>query len=199
MSDIGQIPEGVIRIGAHAFMGCRVLESVTVPSTVREIGSSAFRRCPMLKTIEIPEEAVVDERSFKESPTKIIRFWFTEEQKAAIDAEVANREAEVLYFVYEIAKGTDTVWFSQGNSRILIVDDPRFAENLSSKTALAPMQDYTEVLEYMKMAKEQGAQIVEYCLYSQVATDIKGIDWFISYDLAIEDMIAEAEEKLAGF
>lgn len=67
------IPEGVTRIGAHAFMGCSALASVTVPSTVLDIGSSAFRMCPSLKTITIPEGATVDTRSFKESPTEVIR------------------------------------------------------------------------------------------------------------------------------
>lgn len=65
------IPEGVTRIGGHAFYGCSLLSSVTVPSTVAEIGSSAFRKCISLKTIKIPKKAVVNERAFKESPTKI--------------------------------------------------------------------------------------------------------------------------------
>lgn len=68
-----EIPEGVTRIGAHAFMGCTLLKSVVVPSTVQEIGSSAFRQCPKLESIEIPKLVTVDERSFKESPTKVIR------------------------------------------------------------------------------------------------------------------------------
>lgn len=192
-----QIPEGVTRIGAHAFMGCRALENVTVPSTVREIGSSAFRKCPSLHTIRIPGEATVDERSFKESPTEVIRFWFTEEQEAAIDEELANREAEVLYFAYESAKGMDSVWFCSGNDTVLIVDDSRYAERLGSRTDLAPLEDYADVLNYLKKAREQGAKTVAYILYSQVATDIKGKTWFVSYSLPIENLIAQAEAKLA--
>ncbi|MBR5288156.1 MAG: leucine-rich repeat domain-containing protein [Clostridia bacterium] len=67
------IPEGVTRIAAHAFRRCTNLSSVTVPSTVKEIGSSAFRDCKALRTITIPSACVVDERSFKDSPTKVIR------------------------------------------------------------------------------------------------------------------------------
>lgn len=65
------IPEGVTRIGGHAFHGCRKLESVTIPSTLKEIGSSAFRQCRSLKEITLPKGTVIDERSFKESPTRV--------------------------------------------------------------------------------------------------------------------------------
>ena len=65
------IPEGVTRIAAHSFRNCSSLSSVTVPSTVNEIGSSAFRNCKNLRSITIPSGASVNERAFKESPTKI--------------------------------------------------------------------------------------------------------------------------------
>ena len=68
------IPKGVMRIGGHAFYGCKNLSRVTVPSTVTEIGSSAFRRCSSLLEIKIPEGASVNEKAFKESPTKVIRY-----------------------------------------------------------------------------------------------------------------------------
>lgn len=68
------IPEGVTRIGGHAFYGCKMLSSVTVPSTVKEIGSSAFRNCTLLKTIRVPKDAYINERAFKGSPTRIIKY-----------------------------------------------------------------------------------------------------------------------------
>lgn len=66
-----RIPEGVTRIAAYAFSGCDELSSVYVPNSVKEIRSSAFRGCPKLYTIELPEGVILDERSFKESPTEI--------------------------------------------------------------------------------------------------------------------------------
>ena len=66
-----EIPEGVTRIGGHAFYGCTSLSYVFVPRTITEIGSSAFRQCYSLKNITIPRKAVVNERAFKESPTRI--------------------------------------------------------------------------------------------------------------------------------
>lgn len=68
------IPEGVTRIGGHAFYGCRKLQSVTIPSTLKEIGSSAFRQCRSLKEISVPKGTTIDERSFKESPTRVKYF-----------------------------------------------------------------------------------------------------------------------------
>ncbi len=69
-----KIPEGVVRIAAHSFRDCTSLAEAIVPSTVTEIGSSAFRNCDALKTIRIPRGAEVNERAFKESPTKIT-YW----------------------------------------------------------------------------------------------------------------------------
>ena len=68
------IPEGVTRIGGHAFYGCFRLSDVTVPASVKEIGSSAFRACSSLRSISIPQGCSVDERAFKESPTKVTRY-----------------------------------------------------------------------------------------------------------------------------
>lgn len=68
------IPEGVTRIGGHAFHGCSSLNHVTIPSTVTEIGSSAFRQCYSLSNVKIPYGAVINERAFKESPTRIERY-----------------------------------------------------------------------------------------------------------------------------
>jgi len=66
------IPDGVTRIAAHAFYGCSSLAEAYVPDTVTEIGSSAFRKCDSLMIIEIPKNTEVNERAFKESPTKVI-------------------------------------------------------------------------------------------------------------------------------
>ena len=65
------IPDGVTRIAAHAFYGCSSLSYVSVPDSVNEIGSSAFRRCDSLLYIEVPYSASINERAFKESPTRI--------------------------------------------------------------------------------------------------------------------------------
>ena len=68
------IPYGVTRIAAHAFCDCASLQYVNVPATVEEIRSSAFRRCYHLYEIKIPEKTVVNEKAFKESPTRVIRY-----------------------------------------------------------------------------------------------------------------------------
>ncbi len=67
------IPDTVTRIGGHAFYGDTSLAKVSISknSQLREIGSSAFRQCYSLQSITIPENVYVNERAFKESPTKI--------------------------------------------------------------------------------------------------------------------------------
>lgn len=66
-----EIPEGVTRIAARAFYNCDSLSVVVLPDSLDKIGSSAFRNCKRLKWIEVPNNCTVNERAFKESPTKI--------------------------------------------------------------------------------------------------------------------------------
>ncbi|MBQ7668649.1 MAG: leucine-rich repeat protein [Clostridia bacterium] len=73
------IPDGVTRIGGHAFYGCNNLSAVTVPESVTEIGSSAFRNCGSLNYIKIPAHTDVNERAFKNSPTRIERYTSNEQ------------------------------------------------------------------------------------------------------------------------
>lgn len=68
------IPEGVTRIGGHAFYGCSSLQEVSIPSSMLEIGSSAFRCCYSLETVSVPNGTSINERAFKESPTKVTRY-----------------------------------------------------------------------------------------------------------------------------
>lgn len=68
-----EIPDTVTRIGGHAFYGCGSLKEVSISenSKLNEIGSSAFRLCDSLDEITLPQKVYVNERAFKESPTKI--------------------------------------------------------------------------------------------------------------------------------
>lgn len=45
------IPDGVIKIGQHAFEGCSMLTDVNIPDTVTEIGQSAFSGCTSLTEV----------------------------------------------------------------------------------------------------------------------------------------------------
>ncbi len=66
-----KIPNTVTRIGAHAFEECMSISRVDIPKSVKEIGSSAFRKCLLLKKATIYQGTQVNERAFKDSPTKI--------------------------------------------------------------------------------------------------------------------------------
>lgn len=68
-----KIPDGVTRIGGHAFYGDYNLSEVIISenSKLIEIGSSAFRECSRLYSITIPYGTYVNERAFKDSPTRV--------------------------------------------------------------------------------------------------------------------------------
>lgn len=50
------IPEGVLQIYDHAFIGCGRLRRIHIPDTVRRIGSAAFQACRNLEQIRLPED-----------------------------------------------------------------------------------------------------------------------------------------------
>lgn len=50
-----RLPEGIIRIPAALFQGCRRLESVTIPESVTEIGENAFSDCKSLVRLVLPD------------------------------------------------------------------------------------------------------------------------------------------------
>ena len=72
-----EIPDNVVRIGGHAFYGDDKLEEVLISenSLLTRIGSSAFRRCVNLTSITLPMGVNIDDRAFKESPTRISYYY----------------------------------------------------------------------------------------------------------------------------
>ena len=50
-----QLPKGLTGIAKHAFLNCKKLESVIVPSTCENVGTGAFLQCIELKNITINE------------------------------------------------------------------------------------------------------------------------------------------------
>ena len=81
-----KIPDKVTRIGGHAFYGNRSLNIVEISpnSNLKEIGSSAFRLCDSLSEIYLPNNVSVNERAFKESPTRIYYYGFNDASNGII-------------------------------------------------------------------------------------------------------------------
>ena len=48
------VPEGVVKIGTHAFEG-EYCESVIFPSTLKTVGKEAFNHCSELREVIIPD------------------------------------------------------------------------------------------------------------------------------------------------
>ena len=53
------VEEGVTRIGAHAFYGCKSLAEVVIPDTLTIIGVGAFYNCDSLTEITIPDSVTL--------------------------------------------------------------------------------------------------------------------------------------------
>lgn len=68
------IPEGVIEIGDYAFNGCRNLSRIYFPSTLKRIGKFAFRDCPILEAI-LPQGMEAIEKNAFQSCTNMRRFY----------------------------------------------------------------------------------------------------------------------------
>ena len=52
------LPSGVTSIGAGAFDGCKGLERITIPNSVTKIGFCAFNNCTSLTSIVIPDSVM---------------------------------------------------------------------------------------------------------------------------------------------
>ena len=61
------VPEGVTEIGSYAFNGCRSLQRIYLPSTLQKIGKFAFRGNITIKRIVMPDSVrVIDKYAFAE-------------------------------------------------------------------------------------------------------------------------------------
>ena len=62
-----EFAEGVIHIGAEAFINCAVLESAPLPSTLESIGSGAFSGCSSLRDVVLPDGLTkIEPHTFKD-------------------------------------------------------------------------------------------------------------------------------------
>lgn len=190
------IPHGVTRIAAHAFHGCSSLKTVEVPQTVCEIRSSAFRECEQLLVITIPQDCTVNERAFKDSPTNVKRYSFTEAQAQQIQNEIDNKQVDTLYAVYHKDLGADKVFCPGESGMVVIADSALFTEKISDAMALQPLTNASQVLDYLQTVKPQGATRVQYATFSQVASDIAGKTWFVGTEYEIDALIAYFQKQM---
>lgn len=68
------VPEGVTEIGGYAFNGCRSLQRIYLPSTLKSIGRFAFRDCPLAEVI-LPQGIETIENNAFQGCTSIRRFY----------------------------------------------------------------------------------------------------------------------------
>ncbi|MCQ2416497.1 MAG: leucine-rich repeat domain-containing protein [Oscillospiraceae bacterium] len=74
------VPEGVVDIDNYAFNGCRSLQRIYLPSTLKSIGKFAFRDCPLLEVI-LPQGIETVERNAFQGCTSLRRFYMPDTLK----------------------------------------------------------------------------------------------------------------------
>lgn len=185
------IPIGVTRIAAHAFYGCSSLSSVYVPDTVVEIGSSAFRKCDSLEEIELPSSVTINERAFKESPTKIKNKVFTDKQALDIIDEVNAIERFDAHIVYEKGKPKDEVFTIDGY--LYITSSDKFSEAYPKFETVLLEDD--ELQAFLDKAKTEGCKGAVFAMFSELGTKIKGSPHFLFTDTIDMDTVIELAKE----
>lgn len=191
-----EIPVGVTRIAAHAFYGCRALNYVYVPDTVTEIRSSAFRACTSLDQIALPDGVTVDERAFKESPTKQYKKDITDAQWEEIRRESWEKESDKLFYVYK--KDTPDEIVGENNEAVRLTDDAKYQEKLKDTEAMAELKDDSELLAYLEKAKAAGFTKIRYHIYSPKGSEFTGKSYFLVRTIPVVDMIDSITEGNNG-
>ena len=98
------LPEGLKRIEAYAFAGCKKLREVVIPETVEYIGEGAFEDCTALKSADLPAGLkVIGPRAFCHSGIEDADIYAAVVEKEAFLNCKALRKVE-LYHTVRIVK-----------------------------------------------------------------------------------------------
>ena len=191
------IPSGVTRIAAHAFYGCKSLSTVNVPDTLKEIGSSAFRECDSLIHIYLPEGVSINEKAFKDSPTKRLKKVFDDETKKKIDEEIENIKVTEIYVVCNKENGDYII--DEDYEALVTADSELFNERLTDDMTLKRFATPSEFLEYLKAVKEDGIEKVQINYYSKIASQVRGETTYMFILYNTDDLIETYENDPTEF
>ncbi len=190
------IPNGVTRIAAHAFYGCSNLAYVNIPLSVTEIRSSAFRECDSLKEVSVAQDTVIDERAFKDSPTKIYRNPLTSEQWSRVIEEISEKDFTDFYYV--VNEQTNQAMLLDSNSTLFVTDNDAYSFQLESGFHLQQFPDTAAFVEYLETAQSLGVSSVQLCTRSTLGTQWAGEDFFVYITNDISDVIAEYKTEVSN-
>ena len=117
-----KIPNSVTRIGGHAFYSDSNLSKVefSEDSNLKEIGSSAFRLCDKLYKVYLPKGVNINERAFKESPTKVIEYLWDKQSNSVIKN---NFKSKYKYYISkELSNVDESIKIYNSSATALIKD-----------------------------------------------------------------------------
>ena len=142
------ILEGVTSIPRAAFIRCKGLTSITIPSTVTKIGARAFYGCESLVNVTIPESVTsIDEEAFcacsslKEisipnSVTNIGKTAF-HSCKSLTSIDIPNSVTNIGEEAFQSCTSLEKIEF-QSSDNALIIENSAFSGCYSLKTLIIP-------------------------------------------------------------
>ncbi len=123
------IPEGVIEIGSYAFNGCRNLQRIYLPSTLKRIGRFAFRDCPIVEVI-LPQGMEIVEKNAFQSCTNMRRFYMPDSVKILENEALRDcMSLTELRFSTKLEAIADGVCSGCSSLRIVVIPEgPRYIQ-----------------------------------------------------------------------
>jgi len=123
------IPEGVVEIGSYAFNGCRSLQRIYLPSTLKRIGRFAFRDCPLIDVV-LPQGIEEIGKNAFQSCTTMRRFYMPDTlQKLDNEALRECMSLTEIRFSAKLESISDSICVGCSSlRRVIIPEGPRYLQ-----------------------------------------------------------------------
>ena len=190
------VPEGVIKIGDHAFVCCENLTSVILPSTLESLGESVFDGCHKLTSIEDKSGKflkTVDGIVYSADGTKIVAVLTT----ASGELHIAEGVTEIPAWLFNSKSQITSIVIPEG---VTSIGDYAFSycENLISVTLPSTLESLGESvfdgcssLTSVEDKSGKFLKVVDGIVYSTDGTKITAVLESASGELHIAEGVTE--------
>lgn len=137
------VPEGVIEIGGYAFNGCRSLQRIYLPTTLKRIGRFAFRDCPLLEVI-LPQGVEVIENNAFQACTSMRRFYMPDSvEKLENEALRDCMSLSELRFSAKLETISDGICSGCSSLRTVVIQEgPKYIQQNAFRGCSSLMEAY---------------------------------------------------------
>ncbi len=156
------LPSSLTSIGAHAFSGCRSLETVNIPETVRSIGESAFRGCSHLSPVTLPSRLTSIGASAFQSCSSVERIVVPEGVKTLPKLAFANCEnMRILQIPESVTSIASDVIIYSGISELKVIKGSA-GETFAIENNIPYSYEQRANDDFIYQQMEDGIQIIMY-------------------------------------